>query len=118
MKYYETDYLKIESTPYYVKIAERGYGRKMWERKYRVKMSKNMKKVINMLLHKEYVDIGNKCREFRKNSLKMTQEEVAFEAAVSPSTVSNFESGKHGSFEVLAFYVLKGFKYEKYVLAD
>lgn len=99
MKYYETDYLKSEST-YYVKIAKRGYGREYWVREYERKMA-----------HKEYVDIGNKCRKFRKNTLKMTQEDVAFEVDVSSSTVSNFESGKHGSFEVLAFYVMKGFKY-------
>lgn len=66
------------------------------------------------MVHKECIDIGNKCQKFRKNTLKITQEDVAFEADVSTATVSNFEKGKHGSFEVLAFYVMKGFNYENY----
>lgn len=52
--------------------------------------------------------IGDKCREHRKNYLKMNQREIADIVGYSQETVSCFERGKTDNIEIFAYYIANG----------
>lgn len=61
------------------------------------------------------VEIGMKCKLFRKYTLKATQREIADELGYSVSNISAFEKGSNTNYTILAWYVNKGFNFNKVV---
>lgn len=56
--------------------------------------------------------LGASCKAYRKE-LGLTQTEVAKEIGVSREWVSGFENGRSKNLHILAWYIDRGFKYEK-----
>lgn len=59
--------------------------------------------------NKSMRNIGQSCADYRKNVLRMTQEEIAKESGYSQATISAFEKGASFSTRVLMWYVAKGY---------
>ena len=57
------------------------------------------------------VDIGTKCKLFRKYTLKITQQVIADELGYSVSNISAFEKGSNTNYNILAWYVKNGFNF-------
>lgn len=53
-------------------------------------------------------EIGQKCADFRRNTLKCTQVDVANSIGVSFNAVSAFETGRSKSGKILMWYLEKG----------
>lgn len=52
--------------------------------------------------------VGKRCKEHRKNYLKLNQKQVAEKVGYSQETVSCFERGKTDNMEIFAFYIVNG----------
>ncbi len=61
--------------------------------------------------------IGAKCKEFRTETLNMTQKEVAQVLGYSPYTISWFENGRNDNCEIFLFYVKHGLL-ERYTIEE
>lgn len=55
-----------------------------------------------------YKKLGQLCKEFRVEYLKMTQSQVADELKLTVSSISMFENGNSRSSDILLFYLFKG----------
>lgn len=55
-----------------------------------------------------YNGIGEKCKKYREETLKMQQKEVAEQTGYSRSEVCNFEKGKRFSYNIMLWYILHG----------
>lgn len=56
-----------------------------------------------------YKKLGQFCKEFRIDFLKMTQKEIADELDLTVSSISMFENGNSRSPDILLYYMTKGF---------
>lgn len=54
------------------------------------------------------ITIGNRCRQYRKNVLKVTLSDVAESTGYSKENISAFECGRNANSLILLWYISKG----------
>lgn len=58
----------------------------------------------------ELMNVGKLCKNYRINTLKLNQSDVAKETGYSIENISKFECGNNNNLKIFLWYLNRGFK--------